>query len=242
MTSNNIHDHQQGQLGVRVSGGTGQPAPDSAEDVRQQILSGRQGLSAEEQRVLTNCNLESFFQRALPLAVLGGTSAMMAVHRGLLNPHPRFGATPKAVLIGGFMYFVGKFSYSNICADKILNEIPDSNLANAIRLRRGLPVREQDPSQQAHLQQQTTSQDEIFLPSGSGESAPSSNSYEALRKQHREGYSTSMGQPQPRFPAASPMQPPPPSQPEISQQDPNYAPPSKLRKRTVNKYGDEGFE
>jgi hypothetical protein len=35
-------------------------------------------------------------------------------------------------------YFVGKFSYADTCADKFLVEAPHSNIAQAIRKRRGI--------------------------------------------------------------------------------------------------------
>jgi hypothetical protein len=35
-------------------------------------------------------------------------------------------------------YFVGKFSYADTCADKFLVEAPNSNIAQAIRKRRGI--------------------------------------------------------------------------------------------------------
>ncbi len=35
-------------------------------------------------------------------------------------------------------YFVGKFSYADTCADKFLVEAPNSNIAQAIRRRRGI--------------------------------------------------------------------------------------------------------
>ena len=36
-------------------------------------------------------------------------------------------------------YFVGKFTYADKCADKFLIEAPHSQIAQAIRLRRGIP-------------------------------------------------------------------------------------------------------
>jgi hypothetical protein len=35
-------------------------------------------------------------------------------------------------------YFVGKFSYADTCADKFLVEAPNSNIAQAVRRRRGI--------------------------------------------------------------------------------------------------------
>ena len=48
--------------------------------------------------------------------------------------------TPLSGVVVG--YFLGKFTYAETCADKFLTEAPDSNLAAAIRARRGLPPRD----------------------------------------------------------------------------------------------------
>lgn len=69
----------------------------------------------------------------------------------------------------------------------------------------------------------------------------SGTTYDALRKQHREKYSQH-GFQQPRQPAAIQPQAAPQPDPEVKEADPMYAPPSKLRRRPTNKYGDEGFE
>jgi hypothetical protein len=93
-------------------------------------------LTFEEIRVLKECNYESFWYRCVPLtiALVGGTQLM--VNRGILKPHPTYGALLKnmgACLLG---YIGGKFSYRNTCRDKIL-QLPNSPLADAIRKSKG---------------------------------------------------------------------------------------------------------
>lgn len=54
---------------------------------------------------------------------------------GYLNPNPRYGATPKvflAVIIG---YFMGKFSYQQKCAEKLMH-LPNSPIGEMLRQRR----------------------------------------------------------------------------------------------------------
>lgn len=93
------------------------------------------GFSAEELRVLRECNVESFYQRSLPLGILGGVGTWMAVQRGILSASPKYGATPKVVVASILGYFIGKFSYQDKCAEKIMR-LPNSRLAEALRRRK----------------------------------------------------------------------------------------------------------
>ncbi len=105
------------------------------------LPAGPDQMSPEEQRILRECNRESFFHRAMPLSILGGLGVFAAGKQGLLRPSPNYGMGPK-IAIGSILgYFVGKFSYVNECADKFLTQAPDSHIADAIRQRRGLPPR-----------------------------------------------------------------------------------------------------
>lgn len=95
----------------------------------------RMKLSAEELRVLKECNHESFWYRCVPmsLVLIGGTQVM--VNKGMLKSNRRYGALFKslgAALIG---YIAGKMSYHGRCRDKIL-QLENSQLADAIRHRR----------------------------------------------------------------------------------------------------------
>ena len=59
----------------------------------------------------------------------------MLVQRGYISGHMKFGATPKVALACIFGYFVGKFSYQQRCAEKIM-QLPDSKLAEALRRKK----------------------------------------------------------------------------------------------------------
>merc|ERR1711874_56290 len=99
---------------------------------------------------------------------------------------------PKVILGVIVGYFVGKFSYADACADKFLVQAPDSDIAEAVRQRRGLPLRhperaaerqrqrelEEQQWQQQHVQeqQQLQQQREADTQLQAGES------YDELRK------------------------------------------------------------
>ncbi|XP_013189267.1 OCIA domain-containing protein 1 [Amyelois transitella] len=96
---------------------------------------GQYRFSAEELRVLAECNRESFFQRSLPLGTFLGLGTYAAVQAGHLRPNPRFGPFPKitlAVIVG---YFLGKLSYQQACAEKLMN-LPGSYIGQLLRDRR----------------------------------------------------------------------------------------------------------
>lgn len=91
--------------------------------------------STDELRVLRECNVESFWQRSLPLGTAFGVAAYMAVRNGYLKGNTRYGAGPKAavgVIVG---YFLGKFSYQQRCAEKIM-QLPNSKLAEMLKMRK----------------------------------------------------------------------------------------------------------
>ncbi|KAG5682409.1 hypothetical protein PVAND_011762 [Polypedilum vanderplanki] len=92
--------------------------------------------SADELRVLKECNIESFYQRSLPIGVGLGVCTYMAIQRGFLKPSANYGATPKVVLSSIVGYFIGKFSYQSKCAEKIM-QLPNSRLAEALKRRKG---------------------------------------------------------------------------------------------------------
>jgi len=86
----------------------------------------------EELAVLKQCNTESFFQRSMPIATFFGVGTWAAVQRGFLSGSAKFGAGPKvfaAVTVG---YFIGKLSYQQKCAEKIMR-LPNSQLAEMLK-------------------------------------------------------------------------------------------------------------
>ncbi|CAB3258830.1 unnamed protein product [Arctia plantaginis] len=91
--------------------------------------------SPDEMRVLGECNRESFMQRSLPFATFLGLGAYVAVQKGHLKPNARFGAVPKVTLAVMAGYFVGKLSYQQACAEKLM-ALPGSYIGQLLRERR----------------------------------------------------------------------------------------------------------
>lgn len=91
--------------------------------------------SPEELRVLRECNKESFYKRCLPISAFLATSTYLGVKNGFLKPNLNFGATPKIVVSVIVGYFIGKFSYQQKCAEKLM-QLPNSRLGEALRQRR----------------------------------------------------------------------------------------------------------
>jgi len=91
--------------------------------------------TAEELRVIRECNRESFYQRCLPIGTILGFSTYYAVKTGYLQPNPRFGAVPKIMVSVVVGYFLGKFSYQSKCAEKLM-QLPNSHVADILRKRR----------------------------------------------------------------------------------------------------------
>ncbi|XP_048004408.1 OCIA domain-containing protein 1 isoform X1 [Leguminivora glycinivorella] len=86
----------------------------------------------DEIKALEECDKESFYRRCLPYSTLLATATYAAVKYGYLKPNPRFGAIPKisfAVLVG---YFVGKLSYQEACAEKLM-ALPGSYIGQLLR-------------------------------------------------------------------------------------------------------------
>ncbi|XP_075990551.1 OCIA domain-containing protein 1-like [Anticarsia gemmatalis] len=91
--------------------------------------------SSEEMRVLGECNRESFVQRSLPLGTMGGITTFLAIQKGHLKPNARFGAAPKVTLAVMAGYFIGKLSYQQACAEKLM-ALPGSYIGQLLRERR----------------------------------------------------------------------------------------------------------
>ncbi|KAH8309264.1 OCIA domain-containing protein 1 [Drosophila kikkawai] len=91
--------------------------------------------SAEEVKALRECNTESFFQRSLPFGTGLGLLAYFGVKNGYLQGNGKYGAVPKVVMGVILGYFVGKFSYQQKCAEKIMR-LPNSQLGEMLRQRR----------------------------------------------------------------------------------------------------------
>lgn len=192
--------------------------------------------------MLRQCNRESFWYRSLPIGAVLASVTHVAIARGLLKGSLKFGSGPKVIAASIFGYFMGKFSYAETCADKFLIEAPRSNIAQAIRRRRGLPPLEDDDTASGADEQPPGGQAfpaPLTAYSQEGETPPATaHSYEALRRRNREPPGMSLP------PSSSPLPPSPPSVP-FGEVPPTTTSPlyrSMPVPKGSNKYGDEGFE
>lgn len=106
-----------------------------------QIKSIETMLTAEDMRVLRDCNHESFYRRCLPLMVAGGALAHTYFGR---MPEP-LSPTGKIIGFSGVAiaaWIIGKLSYRRTCEDKILTSGYNSQLVQSLRKRRGMPESE----------------------------------------------------------------------------------------------------
>lgn len=189
------------------------------------------------------------------MCLLSAASVFFAGKNGLIRPHASYGHAPKVALAAIFGYFAGKFSYVNQCADKFLTQLPDSNVADAIRKRRGMQPRERDQAEVLALQEQqeqvASMEADNRLANEKSQSSKGRTTYDELRRQHREQEQQQAGLlqqpstgllPGQQRTRQNPRQPSPQEEEDGADKDPMWAPPSKLRKKPTNKYGDEGFE
>jgi len=201
-------------------------------------------LTPLEQRVLRECQSESFWYASLPYAGIFALATSAGVRAGYLKPSPTRGPWPKVALATVFGYFMGKFSYANTCADKFLVQAPDSSISDTIRRRRGLPPREGGEFDAAGEAEAP--------PGGFGELGPgpvageettqgAGGTYEALRKQNREQFESAKVQTRAPHTEQQPLFRAPPE--PLYREPPQDYVPSKIRRpASTNKYGDEGFE
>ncbi|XP_026333117.1 OCIA domain-containing protein 1-like isoform X2 [Hyposmocoma kahamanoa] len=208
--------------------------------------------SPDELRVLGECNQESFFQRSLPLGTAMGLGTYFAIQQGHLKANPRFGVIPKVTLAVVMGYFIGKISYQEKCAEKLM-ALPGSYIGQLLRERkdgkiRGTSLHQQAPSMFGAGPNDIYSDagpgnsldldtdrpifsDDTYHPDNHGsinESPPEGSarpvlSYDELRRRNRGEYSDSKQNPY--------------------RMDPNLAPPitrqpQPQQKPSTNKYGD----
>ncbi|CAF4743185.1 unnamed protein product [Pieris macdunnoughi] len=91
--------------------------------------------SPDELKALEECDKESFYQRCLPFSTLFATVTYAAVKYGHFKPNPRFGAFPKVTLAVIVGYFLGKLSYQQACAEKLM-ALPGSYIGQLLRERK----------------------------------------------------------------------------------------------------------
>ncbi|XP_022107060.1 OCIA domain-containing protein 1-like [Acanthaster planci] len=96
-------------------------------------------MTEEERRVFRECQTESFWYRAMPLAVGAGLLTQTLILRGMLTTSTRFGSLPKvgfACLTG---YMAGKISYVNTCKQKFL-KLENSPIGEMLRKGGSMPT------------------------------------------------------------------------------------------------------
>jgi hypothetical protein len=122
-------------------------------------------LDQDETRVLAECERESLMYRSIPLGLMTFFATQYAMSRNLITTRGKWFKLGGGLFAG---YILGKISYAPTCRKKILTQIPDSNLAHAIR---GVDVREasassNEPNQQSYLPRRSKDPSEavVFLP------------------------------------------------------------------------------
>ncbi|CAF3402065.1 unnamed protein product [Rotaria socialis] len=87
-------------------------------------------LDDDEKRVLADCERESLYYRSIPLGLMTLFATQFAMSKNLIKPQGKWIKLTASLFSG---YILGKISYAPACRNKILTQIPNSNLAYAIR-------------------------------------------------------------------------------------------------------------
>ncbi|CAF0722227.1 unnamed protein product [Adineta steineri] len=87
-------------------------------------------LNQEEKRVLAECEKESLMYRSIPLGLMTFFATQYAMSRNMITTKGKWLKLSTSLFAG---YILGKISYAPTCRNKILTQIPESNLAHAIR-------------------------------------------------------------------------------------------------------------
>jgi len=106
-----------------------------------QSVMSNYNLTPEETRVLSQCERDSFIYRSLPMMFISGCGVQWAIKNGRLKPNPVMGAVPKMIGAMALSYILGRVSYINNCAERLMN-IPNSPLGDQIRRKKGLEPRQ----------------------------------------------------------------------------------------------------
>jgi len=109
-------------------------ATDGNRQAQQHPLANYQ-FSPEEVQAIKQCDVEALFQRSIPIGTGFGLAAYYAVRNGYLKGSIKWGPVPKTVVAVIVGYFIGKVSYQNKCAEKIM-AIPGSKLGEMLRMKR----------------------------------------------------------------------------------------------------------
>jgi len=153
-------------------------------------------LSHADTALIKKINQEYFFTRSVPMALLAGGAVLFASQRGFITT----GIKLKTFFAGSVGYISSKASLVKTINDRFLEELPDSDVSNFIRQKRGLPLRvkplipESTNSKFENVSANTTAQQEDFSYFESPESAEKSvekspsMTYDFLRFQNRMKY------------------------------------------------------
>lgn len=124
-------------------------------------------LDRDETRVLAECERESLIYRSIPLGLITFFATQYAMSRNIITTKARWIKLGAGLFSG---YLIGKVSYAPTCRQKILTQIPNSNLAHAIR---GIDHRQVSPptddnqsEQQSYLPRRSKDPSEavVFIP------------------------------------------------------------------------------
>ena len=102
-------------------------------------------LDNDEKRILAVCERESLMYRSIPLGLVTFFATQFAMSKNVITTKAKWFKLGAGLFAG---YIIGKVSYAPTCRKKILTEIPNSNLAYAIRgigMQQGAPTDEHDP-------------------------------------------------------------------------------------------------
>ncbi|XP_046977486.1 OCIA domain-containing protein 1 isoform X2 [Vanessa cardui] len=207
--------------------------------------------SPEEIKALEECDKESFYQRCIPFSSVFAAITYAGVKNGTFKPNPRFGAIPKVTLAVIVGYFLGKLSYQQACAEKLM-AIPNSYIGQLLREKKqgrsGIAPKRaptmfgatsddvySDAGPGSSLDLDTDRplfNDDSFRPGSDSGSTPHTDSipsrpvlsYDELRRKNRTEYSDSRQDPYKMEPSTIPS---------VSRAEPTPPRPS-----STNKYGD----
>ena len=89
----------------------------------------------DELRTFWECRRESFWYRSLPLSLVFMGSSYLAVSRGYLRGHKKYGSLFWNIFAGFLGYQIGKASYMPTCFRK-LEQLPNSRVAEMMKKRK----------------------------------------------------------------------------------------------------------
>ncbi|CAF2431165.1 unnamed protein product [Rotaria sp. Silwood2] len=122
-------------------------------------------LDQDEKRVLAECERESLVYRSIPLGLISFFATQYAMSKNLIAPQGKWIKLGASLFTG---YIIGKVSYAPTCRNKILTQIPNSNLAHAIRgveiLHESVNAEEQQPQPLVSRKPRDPSEAVVFLP------------------------------------------------------------------------------